>query len=310
MKEFTSTDRWKEYTEIREQVQQTNKINITVLMERFNHSYGVHTYQRMYGCGWDDKTNISHGFDQHAYDGEDFISLDVKYSMYTASVWQGVRTMMKWNSDSEQLELLKQYYQHECVDWLKYFLTLRKADSERRAPEVSVLQRNSSSPVVCHATGFYPSAVTITWLRNGDELDEDVEFGDLLPNEDGTFQKKAILHVTPDEWKKNEYFCVVEHEGSTIWKTKDELYDVYFKILVSVVGVSLFLFICLSVRRMLNPRLQSNCESSGAKHDLVSNNIHENIINLHQWHFLLTWCLGQDTTLKEPAKEHPDTVCI
>ncbi len=40
MKEFTSGDRFKEYTEIRERVQQTNKINITVLMEQFNHSHG------------------------------------------------------------------------------------------------------------------------------------------------------------------------------------------------------------------------------------------------------------------------------
>ncbi len=40
MKEFTFGDRFKEYTEIRERVQQTNKINITVLMEQFNHSHG------------------------------------------------------------------------------------------------------------------------------------------------------------------------------------------------------------------------------------------------------------------------------
>ncbi len=110
MKEFASTDMWKEDTEIRERVLQTNKINIHVLMERFNQSRGelqyyilqfymsknyliqknsrsydshffssgVHTYQRMYGCGWDDQTGASEGFDQHSYDGEDFISLDVK----------------------------------------------------------------------------------------------------------------------------------------------------------------------------------------------------------------------------------------
>ncbi len=44
MKEFTSGDRFKEYTEIRERVQQTNKINITVIMERFNHSHGELQY--------------------------------------------------------------------------------------------------------------------------------------------------------------------------------------------------------------------------------------------------------------------------
>ncbi|RXN20802.1 major histocompatibility complex class I-related protein [Labeo rohita] len=228
MKEFSASgDKWEEYIEIRERVQQINTINITILMQQLNHLHGVRTYQRMYGCDWDDKTNISHGFDQHGYNGDDFISLNVEYSMYLASVWRGVRTMIKWNDDKGQLELLKQYYGHECVDWLKYFLTLRKADLERRAPEVSVFQRNSSSPVVCHVTGFYPSEITITWLRNEEEHDEDVEIGDLLPNEDGTFQKTSTLNVTSEEWKKNEYFCLVEHEGNTVWMTKHELKSNY-----------------------------------------------------------------------------------
>ncbi|KAL0161583.1 hypothetical protein M9458_045308, partial [Cirrhinus mrigala] len=38
MKEFASGDRWKKYTEIREQVQQIYKINITILMQLFGHS--------------------------------------------------------------------------------------------------------------------------------------------------------------------------------------------------------------------------------------------------------------------------------
>ncbi len=90
------------------------------------------------------------------------------------------------------------------------------------APEVSLIQNSLLSPVECHVTGFYPSAVTITWLRNGHDHDEDVDLGETLPNEDGTFQKTAILHVTPDEWKKNQYVCVVEHMTGTIQKILTE----------------------------------------------------------------------------------------
>uniref|UniRef100_A0A672PG97 Immunoglobulin C1-set domain-containing protein n=1 Tax=Sinocyclocheilus grahami TaxID=75366 RepID=A0A672PG97_SINGR len=201
MKEFASSDRFKEYTEIRERVQQTNKIDIHFLMQQFNHSHGVHTYQRMYGCDWDNQTRASEGFDQYSYDGEDYVTLDVKELRYITPVQQGIITMLKWNNDRAQLELLRQYYQHECVHWLKHFLTLRKVDVERR---VSLLQKDPSSPVVCHATGFYPAAVTITWLKNGQEHYEDVDFGDLLPNMDGTFQKTVTLTVFPDEWKKNQ----------------------------------------------------------------------------------------------------------
>ncbi|KAK9967138.1 hypothetical protein ABG768_001550, partial [Culter alburnus] len=243
MKEFVSKGTWTEDTEIREDVQQIYKNNIRVLMQRFNQSHGLHTYQRMYGCDWDDDTGDSQGFDQHGYDGQDFIFLHLKELRYNTAVAQGIPTMRKWNNDRAQLETLKQYYDYECVDWLKEFLTLRKADLERRAPEVSLLQKDPSSPVVCHATGFYPSGVTITWLRNGEDHHEDVDLGELLPNEDGTFQKTSTLDVPPDEWKKNQYTCVVEHMGKTIRKilTEDEIKTNYSKLLI--VWFSVFMVI-------------------------------------------------------------------
>jgi len=88
-------------------------------------------YQRMYGCEWDDVTGDSRGFDQYGYDGEDFISLDLKENRYTASVPRGTPTVM-WNNDREQQKFLKQYLRYECVYWLKELLVLRKADLERR----------------------------------------------------------------------------------------------------------------------------------------------------------------------------------
>ncbi|XP_043079772.1 LOW QUALITY PROTEIN: major histocompatibility complex class I-related gene protein-like [Puntigrus tetrazona] len=218
MKEFISGDRFVEYTEIREHVQQTNKVNLTVLMEIFNQSHGVHTYQRMYGCGWDDQTGKSYGFDYHGYDGEDFVSLDLTKLLYITVVPEGLITIDKWNNDRVQLEFLWQFYQHKCVSWLKYFLKLREADLEIRAPQVSLLQKNPSSPVLCQATGFYPAAMTFSWLRNGQDVDEDVDLGELLPNEDGTFQQTSALRLLPDESEKNQYFCVVEHQTKTIRK--------------------------------------------------------------------------------------------
>uniref|UniRef100_A0A672KEH6 Ig-like domain-containing protein n=1 Tax=Sinocyclocheilus grahami TaxID=75366 RepID=A0A672KEH6_SINGR len=251
MKEFASTDTWKQDTEIRQQVQQIYKNNIHVLIERFNQSHGVHTYQRMYGCDWDDQTGASEGFNQYGYDGEDYVTLDVKLLRYMAAVPQGIITMLKWNNDRAQLELLRQYYQHECVHWLKhikYFPYIFFL-----APELSLLQKNFSSPVECHITGFYPAAVTITWLKNGQEHYEDVDFGDLLPNMDGTFQKTVTLTVFPDEWKKNQYVCVVEHEGNTIQKIlrKDEIKSNNSKFLI--VWYSVFIGLCRKPFQMCSP---------------------------------------------------------
>ncbi|KAK9967136.1 hypothetical protein ABG768_001548 [Culter alburnus] len=235
IKDFASTHMWKQDIKIRKHVQQIYKNNIHVVMQRFNQSHGVHTYQRMYGCEWDDETEVLQGFDQYAYDGEDFISLDLKELRYNTPVTQAISTVQKWNNNRAQLESLKQYYEDECVYWLKEFLTLGKADLEKTiAPEVSLLQKHPSYPVVCHATGFYPSGVTITWLRNGVNHHEDVDLGELLPNEDGTFQKTSYLRITPDEWKKNQYACVVEHMGETIKRilTEDEIKSNNSKLLI------------------------------------------------------------------------------
>ncbi|KAL0199308.1 hypothetical protein M9458_007848, partial [Cirrhinus mrigala] len=90
------------------------------------------------------------------------------------------------------------------------------------SPQVSLLQKNASSPVLCHVTGFFPNNVRITWMKNGQKHFKDVKVGTLLPNEDGTFQKTVTLQVEADEWRKNEYACVVKLKSKTIRKRLTE----------------------------------------------------------------------------------------
>ena len=52
------------------------------------------------------------------------------------------------------------------------------------------------------------------WRRDGEELHEDVERGEILPNHDGTFQMSVDLNlssVTPEDWEK--YECVFQLYG-------------------------------------------------------------------------------------------------
>ena len=53
-------------------------------------------------------------------------------------------------------------------------------------PEVSLFQKDSLSPVVCDATGFYPKPVNISWKENGEDLDADVELREMLPTQNRT----------------------------------------------------------------------------------------------------------------------------
>ncbi|XP_059411675.1 major histocompatibility complex class I-related gene protein-like [Carassius carassius] len=195
---------------------QVYKNNIQEAMKRFNQTSGVHTVQVMYGCEFDDQTGETNGFRQEGYDGEDFLYLDLKEMRWITPVQEGFPSVQKMNNDRALLEARKHYFSFECIEWLQKYLQYGKSSLKKTvSPQVSVLQKSSSSPVVCHATGFYPKEVTISWMKNGQDHDEDVEVGELLPNEDGTFQRSSGLRVTPEEWKKNEFICVVEHQGET-----------------------------------------------------------------------------------------------
>lgn len=79
-------------------------------------------------------------------------------------------------------------------------------------PKVSVFQKDSSSStVVCHANGFYPEAVMVTWKRDGMEMTGDIEVGETMPNADGNFQNRAVLTVPLKAGKNSKYTCEVTH---------------------------------------------------------------------------------------------------
>ncbi|KAM4632732.1 major histocompatibility complex class I-related gene protein-like isoform 3-T3 [Polymixia lowei] len=186
-----------------------------ILLLLFCHvaSPGVHIYQTMLGCEWDDETGDIDGYSQYGYDGEDFIILDFKTMTWIAPTQRAFITKQKWDKFSSAV--LKIYLTVECVEWLKKFVDYGKSVLQRTVrPSVSLLQKSPSSPVTCHATGFYPDRVMVFWRRDEEELHEHVDHGELLTNQDGTFQMSVHLDlssVTPDDW--NSYECVVQLAG-------------------------------------------------------------------------------------------------
>ncbi|CAL8373912.1 unnamed protein product, partial [Boreogadus saida] len=175
----------------------------------------THLYQYMYGCEWNDEDNSTDGYNQYGYDGEDFISLDLETLTWVAAVPQAVPTTQSWDQDEARLQYWTYYHTKECDYWLKKYLDYGKRTLQRtERPRVSLLQRSPSSPVVCHATGFYPDRVVVFWRRDGQELHEQVDPGEVLPNHDGTFQVSVDLDlkaVPQEDWGR--YECVVQLRG-------------------------------------------------------------------------------------------------
>lgn len=89
-------------------------------------------------------------------------------------------------------------------------------------PSVLLLQKTPSSPVSCYAAGFYLDKAVMFWRKDGDEIHDGVEKGDILPNDDGTFQIIVDLNVSsvkPEDWWR--YECVFQFlSGENIIVTK------------------------------------------------------------------------------------------
>ncbi|XP_062292394.1 major histocompatibility complex class I-related gene protein-like [Scomber scombrus] len=206
---------WKSYTAICLGYHQLFKGYIETLKHRFNQTGGVHIFQWLVGCEWDDESGEVNGFRQVGYDGEDFLSWDVKTNTWIAPKQQAVITKNNWNNDKVLMAYYKYTITQELPYWLQKLMMYGRSSLMRtELPSVSLLQKTPSSPVSCFATGFYPDRAEIFWRKDGEELHENVELGEILPNHDGSFQMSVDLDlssVTPEDWRR--YECVFHLSG-------------------------------------------------------------------------------------------------
>ncbi|XP_036001718.1 major histocompatibility complex class I-related gene protein-like [Fundulus heteroclitus] len=169
----------------------------------------------MYGCEWNNETGEVTAFYQFGFDGEDLEILDVKENRWIAAKQQAEISTNRWNNDRAQLESDKKYLTQICPEWLKMYVNYGRSSLMRTdLPSVSFLQKSSSSPVSCHATGFYPNRAEMFWRKDGEEVHDGVVKGEILPNNDGTFQMSVHLKPSsenPEEWTK--YECVFQLSG-------------------------------------------------------------------------------------------------
>ncbi|XP_072455421.1 BOLA class I histocompatibility antigen, alpha chain BL3-7-like [Notamacropus eugenii] len=189
--------------------------DLETLRGYFNQSAGgVHTLQTMYGCEVSPDLTFQRGFDQFAYDGQDYIALDSETLTWTAAVTPAVNSKRKLETRSFE-EREKVYLEETCVLWLKKYLEMGKEALMRTDPPSARVTRHTAPhgevTLRCRAQDFYPKEISLTWLRDGEEQLQDTAFIETRPAGDGTFQKWAAVQMTSGQ--EGRYTCRVQHEG-------------------------------------------------------------------------------------------------
>ncbi|KAM9775841.1 H-2 class I histocompatibility antigen, K-Q alpha chain-like isoform 2-T2 [Syngnathus typhle] len=205
---------WEIETAIDLMNEQIMKRNIETAKKRFNQTGGVHMIQVMKGCKWDDETDEVDGWEHYRYDGEDFLSFEANTMKWIAAHPQAFITKIKLDQIGGLNEVKKITHTEVCPELLKTHLSNgRDFLTRTELPKVFLLQKTPSSPVTCHATGFYPKTSSLFWRKNGQEIHKDVEMGATLPNHDGTFQTSVHLKVEVTPAAEREYECVFRLAG-------------------------------------------------------------------------------------------------
>nr|ACJ60633.1 major histocompatibility complex class I-related protein variant 900 [Ovis aries] len=186
---------------------------IIVLMMKLSDAR-FNTYQRMIGCELLDDGSTT-GFLQYAYDGQDFIIFNKDTLSWIAM--DNVANIIRraWEANRHELQYQKNWLEEECIAWLKRFLEYGKDTLQRTEPPKVRVNYKETFPGIttlyCRAHGFYPPEISINWMKNGEEIVQDTNYGGILPSGDGTYQ--TWVSVELDSQNGDIYSCHVEHGG-------------------------------------------------------------------------------------------------
>ncbi|XP_030003429.1 major histocompatibility complex class I-related gene protein-like isoform X2 [Sphaeramia orbicularis] len=178
------------------------------VIHSLNLTEDAHVFQSLISCEWETQIREMNCFGQLGFDGKDFLTYDLNTKKLCVSVPRFHKHKIPDYDQKDYsftVDNLVPYLLKEYVEYANSSLPKTEFLS------VSLLQTSPSSPVTCHATGFYPHRAVMFWRKDGEEVHEGVEHGEILPNNDGTFQMSVDLNVssiTPEDWGR--FDCVFQ----------------------------------------------------------------------------------------------------
>uniref|UniRef100_W5LVT1 Ig-like domain-containing protein n=1 Tax=Lepisosteus oculatus TaxID=7918 RepID=W5LVT1_LEPOC len=210
MKDHMDASYWERQTQKRFGWQQgSNKYALEELPKRFNQTDSKHSSHELSSClrrgqgcpgqGWTGSCLVS-------APGELCVTKQDVSALFTVACARQ-RAVTEDRAECSDLSLT-----HTQQD--SSHLEIGSISLSPERPQVSVFHKDSRSggtELTCLATGFFPRDILVSWLRDGQELQEDVDSGEVLPNGDGSFQVRKSLRVRAGE--EDKYSCRVDHKS-------------------------------------------------------------------------------------------------
>ncbi|XP_053577916.1 major histocompatibility complex class I-related gene protein isoform X2 [Bombina bombina] len=236
IKNNTDVSYWKRQMTYRRGWEEVFKEDLMILNGRFNKTEGLHTFQLMYGCGLDDDGNTE-GHYQYGYDGGNFIDLDLDKLLWVPYTHEAEISTQRWNREQHVANRVHSYLKNGCIKALKNYISLA-GEKRKVVPQVKVSSHQSDTvtKLHCRVHGFYPKAVDIKWVKNGEIELIPEEAAQVLPNPDGTYQLRVTVEVIPKDG--DSFSCHVDHSSlkeplTVLWEPKRD-FQTHLYIIIAV----------------------------------------------------------------------------
>ncbi|XP_053158723.1 major histocompatibility complex class I-related gene protein-like isoform X2 [Hemicordylus capensis] len=186
--------------------------DLLILQKHYNHSRGLHTWQRVFGCEVSEEGR-QRGYYRYAYDGRDFISLDRETLTWIATDTKAEMVKRKWEAEPSIFQGRRYFMEEECTKFLQKFLEYGKQTLLRTEQPIVKVNYDGLETLICHAHGFYPKEIDAVWRKDGEVWEHETFRGGVTPNSDGTYHTWLSVKVNPKD--RSHYQCHVEHGSLT-----------------------------------------------------------------------------------------------
>lgn len=173
---------------------------------------GAHAGCRIVGCLFNSNDTKHWTYiDQQTYDGELIYFFDFDQRKVVAAKDWMQSNVDRWNTDGTA-ESAYQNGIRMCENNVPIYQS--EVLPRRVKPEITIRPKVSphmgqSALLTCHVTGFYPSEIEVTWLKNGAPVPSGAINTVLLSDGDWTYQVEELLQYHPVSG--DTYTCRVEH---------------------------------------------------------------------------------------------------